>query len=84
MNPLLVGIGSGLAVLLGGLVVKYFWDKWNKDYVTLEHCKQAQANCPLKNEMNEQRRDLKVVKEVVMQIAEKMGIPFDERKGLIR
>lgn len=64
-----IGIAAIGAVI--GVVVKYFFDRWNRNYVTEESCQ----SCNLK-------ADLMVVKRVVLRLAVKEGLDVQEFAGL--
>lgn len=64
-------IAAGVII---GLVIKFFWDKWNKDYITKKEC----DRCSSKSLSHE----IGVIKGILLEIAIKAGIPADRLKGL--
>ncbi len=67
-------IETAAAGMIIGLVIKFFWDKWNKDYMTKKDCEK----CPTKKLADE----IVIIKGVLLELAIKAGIPTEKFKGL--
>lgn len=63
-----------IAGVIIGLVIKFFWDKWNKDYITKKDC----DKCSSKSLSHE----IGIIKGILLELAIKAGISADKLKGL--
>lgn len=70
-----IGLGAALGVVIG-LVIKYFWDRWNRDYVTQKEC----DDCSSRKLADE----IVIMKEVLLDVAAHIGLPVEKYKGLVK
>lgn len=68
MEQIIITAAVGTSV---GLIIKHFWDKWNKDCTD---CKMIKA---LQDE-------LITIKEICLELAAKAEIPIEKYKGLVK
>lgn len=62
-----------------GLAIKYFWERWNMDYVTVRKCDANRSLCSKDIE-----QDIKLIKGVLFEVATHVGVPEDKYKDLIK
>lgn len=84
MDPVLTAAGG----ILLGLVLKYFWDQlpWSREYVTRKYCDECRDKCTVKHSERDVdlEKDLKIMKEILLELAVKSGIPVEKYKRLMR
>lgn len=69
------GIGAVLGIIVGN-VIKFFWDRWNREYVTKKEC----ADCSTRKLADE----IVIMKEVLLDVAAHIGLPVEKYKGLVK
>lgn len=72
MEELLTATGG---VLLG-LVIKYFWDRWNKD------CSDCEVVGSLKKSIDELKSDINTIKTILIELAIEKDLSIDKIKKL--
>ncbi len=72
MEELLTAAGG----ILLGLVIKFFWDKWNKD------CSDCEVVGSLKKSIDELKSDINTIKTILIELAIEKDLSIDKIKKL--